>query len=127
MDIRVVSTTEAPKAIGPYSQAVTVDGWVYTSGQIPLLSDGSLVEGGVDKQVEQVLQNLLMVLKAAGVGPTNVVKATIFMQDLADFAIVNEAYARFFGEHRPARSTVQVAGLPRGALVEIELIARRPE
>ncbi len=127
MDIEAVTTAQAPKAIGPYSQAVSVDGWVYTSGQIPLLTDGSLVEGGVDKQVEQVLQNLLMVLNAAGVGPANVVKATIFMTDLSDFAIVNEAYARFFGDHRPARSTVQVAALPRGALVEIELIARRPE
>ena len=127
MDIEAVTTAQAPKAIGPYSQAVSVDGWVYTSGQIPLLTDGSLVEGGVDKQVEQVLQNLLMVLNAAGVGPANVVKATIFMTDLSDFAIVNEAYARFFGDHRPARSTVQVAALPRGALVEIELVARRPE
>lgn len=127
MDIEAVSTAQAPKAIGPYSQAVSVDGWIYTSGQIPLLTDGSLVDGGIDKQVEQVLQNLLMVLNAAQVGPSNVVKATIFMTDLADFAIVNEAYARFFGEHRPARSTVQVAALPRGSLVEIELVARRPD
>ncbi|WP_067933492.1 RidA family protein [Alicyclobacillus kakegawensis] len=124
--MRIIATDKAPAAIGPYSQAVEVGGVVYTSGQIPLRPDGTLVQGDVEEQVKQVLANLDAVLSAAGVGRTNVVKATIFLTDLADFDTVNEAYGAFFGDHRPARSCVQVAALPKGAKVEIELVAVRP-
>jgi 2-iminobutanoate/2-iminopropanoate deaminase len=125
MPIRTITTDKAPAAIGPYAQAVEIDGWVYTSGQIPLDPAGAMVSGGIQAQVEQVLQNLSAVLEAAEVSRSQVVKATIFIVDLADFSVVNDAYGAFFGEHRPARSTVQVAALPRGAAVEIELIARK--
>ncbi|WP_067926369.1 RidA family protein [Alicyclobacillus shizuokensis] len=124
--MRIIATEKAPAAIGPYSQAVEIGGVVYTSGQIPLRPDGTLVEGDVEEQVKQVLANLDAVLAAAGVRRTNVVKATIFLTDLADFDTVNEAYGAFFGDHRPARSCVQVAALPKGAKVEIELVAVRP-
>ncbi|MCL6626694.1 MAG: RidA family protein, partial [Alicyclobacillus shizuokensis] len=120
--MRIIATEKAPAAIGPYSQAVEIGGVVYTSGQIPLRPDGTLVEGDVEEQVKQVLANLDAVLAAAGVRRTNVVKATIFLTDLADFDTVNEAYGAFFGDHRPARSCVQVAALPKGAKVEIELV-----
>ncbi|GMA57132.1 2-iminobutanoate/2-iminopropanoate deaminase [Alicyclobacillus sacchari] len=121
----IIQTHDAPAAIGPYSQAVRVGPFLYTSGQIPLTKEGNLVEGGISEQVAQVFANLDAVLKAGGATREQVVKATIFMTDLAEFQVVNEACASFFGEHRPARSTVQVAALPRGARVEIELIAYR--
>lgn len=123
MTISYVQTDKAPAAIGPYSQAVTVQNMVFTSGQIPLRADGTLVEGGIEEQVAQVLSNLDEVLKESGVTRNDVVKSTIFLTDLGTFQTVNEAYADFFGTHRPARSTVQVAALPRGVQVEIELIA----
>ena len=123
--MKFIATDAAPAAIGPYSQAVQTGDLVFTSGQIPLRSDGSLVEGGMEAQVQQVLINLDAVLQAAGVTRQQVVKATIFMTDLAAFGTVNEAYAAFFGDHRPARSTVQVAALPRGVAIEIELVASR--
>jgi 2-iminobutanoate/2-iminopropanoate deaminase len=126
MPHRTVSTSSAPKAIGPYSQAVTAGDLVFTSGQIPLdPRTQQLVEGDVRAQAERVMENLSAVLEAAGVGFENVVKATIFLVDLADFATVNEVYGKRFPRDPPARSTVQVAALPRGARVEIELIARR--
>ncbi|KPV44645.1 RidA family protein [Alicyclobacillus ferrooxydans] len=118
-----ISTNQAPAAIGPYAQAVKIGQFVYTSGQIPLTADGTFVEGSIEDQITQVLANLDAVLTAAGCGRSDVVKATIFMTNLADFDKVNQAYGTFFGDHRPARSTVQVAGLPRGAQVEIELVA----
>lgn len=118
-----ITTNQAPAAIGPYAQAVKIGQFVFTSGQIPLRPDGTFVEGAVEEQIEQVLANLDAVLTEAGCGRSDVVKATIFMTNLADFDKVNQAYGAFFGEHRPARSTVQVAGLPRGAEVEIELVA----
>lgn len=121
--MKIIATDLAPAAIGPYAQAVEVGPFVYTSGQIPLCADGTLVDGDIHAQVTQVLKNLDAVLTEAQVERNQVVKATIFMADLQDFAIVNQAYGDFFGEHRPARSTVQVAGLPRGVAVEIELIA----
>ncbi|MCL6633169.1 MAG: RidA family protein [Alicyclobacillus herbarius] len=121
--MRTISTEKAPAAIGPYAQAVEVGGFVYTSGQIPLRPDGTLVEGGAEEQVKQVLANLDAVLTAAGVRRTDVAKATIFLTDLADFDTVNAAYGAFFGDHRPARSCIQVAALPKGAKVEIELVA----
>lgn len=120
--MNIIQTNEAPAAIGPYSQAVEVGPFLYTSGQIPLNTSGQIIEGGVDAQVEQVFANLDAVLRAASAERNQVVKATIFMTDLAEFSVVNAACERFFGNHKPARSTVQVAALPRGAQVEIELV-----
>lgn len=122
--MKTISTNQAPAAIGPYSQAVEVDGFLYTSGQIPLRPDGTLVDGDIEAQVVQVLDNLNAVLEAAGTTRQNVVKTTIFMTDLSKFETVNQIYADYFGAHRPARSTVQVAALPRKVEVEIEFIAR---
>ncbi len=120
----VVATDAAPKAIGPYSQAVTTDGMVYTAGQVALdPKSGELIGKTVAEQTEQVFRNLEAVLLAAGSSLDNVVKATVYLADMADFAAMNEVYARRFGAHKPARSTVQAAGLPRAARVEIELIA----
>ena len=120
----VVATDAAPKAIGPYSQAVTTDGMVYTAGQVALdPQSGELIGKTVAEQTEQVFRNLEAVLLAAGSSLGNVVKATVYLADMADFAAMNEVYARRFGAHKPARSTVQAAGLPRAARVEIELIA----
>src|SRR5947207_9610690 len=124
----VISTEKAPKAIGPYSQAISVGDFIFTSGQIPLdPATQQLVQGDIRAQTERVMENLGAVLAAAGVGFDKVVKATIFVADLNDFAAVNEIYGKRFPENPPARSTVQVAALPKGARVEIELIAtRRP-
>lgn len=121
-----VSTPYAPKAIGPYSQAIVADGWIFCSGQIPIdPATGEMIgTGDVRLQARQVLRNLGAVLEAAGASLAEVVKTTIYLVDLADFAAVNEVYAGFFGEPPPARATVQVAGLPRGSLVEIDAIAR---
>lgn len=124
--MNIIQTQEAPAAIGPYSQAVQVGPFLYTSGQIPLTVDGEIVNGGIAEQTTQVFKNLDAVLRQAGVARHDVVKATIFMTDLGAFATVNEQFAGFFGDHKPARSTVQVAALPRGAEVEIELIAYHP-
>ena len=118
-----VSTSEAPAAIGPYSQAVVVNGLVYTSGQIGLLPNGELADEGVEKQTHQVIKNLYYVLREAGAEFTDVIKTTIFLEDMGDFEIVNEVYAHYFGEHRPARSTVAVRSLPKGVKVEIDCIA----
>ncbi|MCF2946224.1 RidA family protein [Paenibacillus tarimensis] len=118
-----LTTTEAPAAIGPYSQAVKIGGLLFTSGQIPLKPDGSLVEGGIAEQTHQVFRNLQAVLAAAGAGLNDVVKATVFIKDMDQFAELNAIYAEYFGEHKPARSTVEVARLPKDVLVEIELIA----
>jgi 2-iminobutanoate/2-iminopropanoate deaminase len=122
----VVSTEKAPRAIGPYSQAIVSGDLVFTSGQIPLdPASQQMVAGDVRAQVERVMENLGAVLAAAGSGFDKVVKATIFVIDLNDFAIVNEIYGKRFPQNPPARSTVQVAALPKGARVEIEFIARR--
>ena len=121
-------TDEAPQAIGPYSQAVAAGGFLYTSGQVGLdPATGQLVAGGFDAQARQVLANLRAVLAAAGCTFDDVVKATIYVADLADFPRLNELYGEALGEHRPARSTVRAAGLPLGALVEIDLVARIPK
>ena len=120
----LISTAGAPKAIGPYSQAMVTNGFVFTAGQVALdPSTGELVAGGIAEQTARALENLRAVLKAAGSTPSGVVKTTVFLVDMADFAAMNEVYGRFFGDHRPARSTVAVAALPRGARVEIEVIA----
>jgi 2-iminobutanoate/2-iminopropanoate deaminase len=121
-------TPQAPAAIGPYSQAVSAAGLLFTSGQIPLdPARGELVAGGFEAQARQVLENLRQVLAAAGCSFQDVLKSTVYLTDLADFPTLNALYAEAMGAHRPARSTVQVAALPRGALVEIDLVARLPE
>jgi len=119
-----IETQEAPRPIGPYSQAVISGGLLFCSGQIALdPGTGQLVDGDVTAQTERVLQNLLAVLREAKMGPENVVKTTVFLADMADFPKMNEVYARFLGREPPARSTVQAAGLPKGARVEIDVIA----
>jgi 2-iminobutanoate/2-iminopropanoate deaminase len=123
---QVVSTDKAPKAIGPYSQAVVAGDLVFISGQVPIdPQTQQMVQGDIRAQTERVMDNLAALLSAAGVGFANVVKASIFLADLNDFATVNEIYGRRFPAAPPARSTVQVAGLPKGARVEVDLIASR--
>jgi 2-iminobutanoate/2-iminopropanoate deaminase len=121
---KIVSTEKAPKAIGPYSQAIRTESLVFTAGQVGLdPATMELVEGGVEAQTRQALTNLKHVLEKADSGLKFVVKTTVFLQDMGDFAPMNSVYAEFFPENPPARSTVQVAGLPKGALVEIECVA----
>lgn len=123
-DLRTIQTDQAPAAIGPYSQAIVAGGMVFTAGQIPLNpSTGEMADGGIEAQTEQVMRNLSAVLEAAGASLGSVVKTTVFVRDMEEFAAMNAVYGRFFGEHRPARSTVQAARLPRDARVEIEAIA----
>ncbi|HTS90188.1 MAG TPA: RidA family protein [Gemmatimonadales bacterium] len=124
MPMKFTATDRAPKAIGPYSQATLLDGRIYTAGQIALdPATMELVSGGIREQTERVLANLKAVLEAAGSGLPKVLKTTVYLVDMADFPAMNEVYAAAFGDHKPARSTVGVAGLPRGARVEIDLIA----
>jgi 2-iminobutanoate/2-iminopropanoate deaminase len=124
MNKEIVSTAGAPKAIGPYEQAVKVGDFVYASGQIPLdPKTGILVEGGIAVQTRRVMENLKAVVEAAGSSFERVVKTTVFLKNIGDFAAMNEVYAEYLGHVKPARSTVAVADLPRGALVEIDLIA----
>lgn len=118
-----IATSQAPAAIGPYSQAMRVGDLLFTSGQIALTPEGGFVEGGVEAQTKQVLQNLQAILEAADASVDSVVKTTIFLINMEDFATVNAIYENFFGAHKPARSTVAVKTLPRNALVEIEAIA----
>jgi 2-iminobutanoate/2-iminopropanoate deaminase len=122
-----ISTDQAPPAIGPYTQALAVGPFVFVSGQIPLDVRGNLVEGDIVVQTCQVIANLKAILAAAGLALKDVVKTTVFLADLADFQEMNRAYAEFFPGHAPARSTVQVAGLPRGVSIEIEAIAAKKE
>jgi 2-iminobutanoate/2-iminopropanoate deaminase len=120
----LVSTAGAPRAIGPYSQAVRANGFIFTAGQVALdPGTGELVPGGIAEQTARALENLRAVLAAAGSSPSEVVKTTVFLVNMSDFGAMNDVYGRFFGDHRPARSTVAVAALPRGAQVEIEVIA----
>ena len=122
--MKAISTTKAPAAIGPYSQAIKVGNLVYTSGQIPIdPATGSFVEGGIKEQTRQALTNVQAILEAAGLTMANVVKTTVFMADMNDFADMNAVYAEFFAEPYPARSAVAVKTLPKGALVEIEVVA----
>lgn len=118
-----VATTKAPAAIGPYSQGVILNGMFYSSGQIPLTPDGQMVEGSVEDQTHAVFANLQAVLEEAGSSLSQVVKATVFIKDMNDFAKINDIYASYFGDHKPARSTVEVARLPKDAKIEIEVIA----
>jgi 2-iminobutanoate/2-iminopropanoate deaminase len=124
MTLREVAAQGAPRAIGPYAQAVACGGFLFLSGQVPIdPATGDLVRGTVQEEVERVLDNLQAVLSAAGCGLDRIVRTTVYLTDLADFGAMNETYGRRFGNHRPARSTVQVAALPRGARVEIDAIA----
>ena len=124
-DLKRVHTDHAPAAIGPYSQAIVVDGWVFCSGQIPILPEsGELLQADVGQQTDLVLRNLARVLEAAGSSLDRVVKTTVFLSDMKDFAAMNEVYARHFGDHRPARAAVQAAALPKLCDVEIECVAR---
>ncbi|MDT2048746.1 reactive intermediate/imine deaminase [Priestia aryabhattai] len=118
-----VQTKQAPQAIGPYSQGIVVNNLFYSSGQIPLRPDGTLVEGDIKTQTEQVFQNLKAVLEEAGASLNTVVKATVFIKDMDNFADLNEVYGQYFGDHKPARSCVEVARLPKDVLVEIEVVA----
>jgi 2-iminobutanoate/2-iminopropanoate deaminase len=123
--VKFVATEKAPKAIGPYSQAVIEGGFLFTAGQVPFdPATGKLVEGGMETSAERVFDNLEAILRQAGLGFSDVVKATVYLTRAEDFAPLNAVYARRFGEHRPARSTVIVAALPAGAALEIDLIAR---
>ena len=123
---KMISTPKAPAAIGPYSQAIQVGNLIYTSGQIPIdPATGQLVEGGVKEQTRQSLSNIQAILQEAGLTMTSVVKTTVFMADMADFAEMNSVYAEFFTEPYPARSAVAVKTLPKNALVEIEVVAEK--
>lgn len=123
MKMKTVSTASAPAAIGPYAQAVRYGSLLFTSGQIPLTPSGELVEGGIEEQTRQVLMNLQAVLAAEGLTLADVIKTTVFLKDMNQFAAFNEVYASFFGDHKPARSTVEVSRLPKDVFVEIEGIA----
>ena len=119
-----ISTDKAPKAIGPYEQAIRVGDLIYTAGQIPIdPTTGNLIDGGIVEQTRQVLENLKAVLEAGGASLDTVIKATVFLKNMADFAALNEVYGLYLGKAKPARSTVAVADLPRGALVEIDIVA----
>ena len=122
----VIFAPDAPAAVGPYSHAIDCGEFVFLSGQVPLVpATGALAEGGITGQARQMFENIRAVLKACGLDFSNVVKTTVFMTDLADFGTLNEIYAEYFPENPPARSCVQVAALPKGALVETEVIAKK--
>jgi len=125
MSLKIIQTSDAPAAIGPYSQAVSAGGFLFTAGQIALdPHSGQVVDGGVQEQAERVMANLTAVLKEAGTDWSSVVKTTVYLHDMADFPAMNEVYGKWLGDARPARSTVQAAALPRGALVEIDVVAK---
>ena len=127
MPIGFVSTPDAPRAIGPYSQATRANGFLFTAGQVGFdPATGELVDGGIAEQTERVLQNIRAILAAAGLDFSSVIRTTVYLVDMAEFAAMNTVYARAFGDHRPARSTVAVAALPRGARVEIDAVAVLP-
>lgn len=124
MKLEIISTNNAPAAIGPYSQAVKAGNILFCSGQIPLdPTSGEIDQGDIVAQAERVMENIIAMLAAAGAELTNVAKTTIYLSDMGDFVAVNEVYGRYFSQHKPARSTVAVKGLPRGALLEIEVTA----
>ena len=121
-------TDDAPPAIGPYCQSISADGWLFTSGVIPLdPKTGEVVPGGFEAQARQVIANLRAVLASAGCTYADVIKATVFVISMSDFPVLNQLYAEAMGTHRPARSTIQVSALPKGSLVEIEAVARIPQ
>ena len=122
--MEIINTSFAPAAIGPYSQAIKVDNLIFSSGQLPIDPETNTMKDGIKEQTKQVLQNILAILNAAGCDKNNVIKTTIFLSDIKTFNIVNEIYGDFFGEHRPARSTIEVSCLPKNSLIEIEFIAK---
>ncbi|OEH92628.1 RidA family protein [Bacillus solimangrovi] len=121
--MNTIHTNKAPAAIGPYSQGIVVNNLFYSSGQIPLTAEGELVQGDIQAQTHQVFSNLQAVLKEAGASLSSVVKATVFIKNMDEFTLINEVYGEYFGEHKPARSCVEVARLPKDVGVEIEVIA----
>lgn len=121
--MNVVQSNQAPAAIGPYSQGIIVNNLFYSSGQIPLTAEGNMVVGGIKEQTHQVFANLKAVLAAAGASLETVVKTTVFIKNMDEFALVNEVYGEYFSVHKPARSCVEVARLPKDALIEIEVVA----
>ena len=124
--MKAISTTKAPAAIGPYSQAIEVNGFVYTSGQLPIdAATGAFAEGGIKEQTRQSLTNVQYILNEAGTDLSHAVKTTVFLSDMSNFAAMNKVYAQFFSEPYPARSAVAVKDLPKGALVEIEVVAAK--
>lgn len=123
--MKIIDAPNAPKAIGPYSQAIEANGFLFLSGQIPLdPTTMEVVEGGITEQAKQVLANIQAVVEAAGTDKNSVIKATMFLSDMNNFAAANEVYADFFGDHKPARSTIEVARLPKDVLIEIEVIVK---
>jgi 2-iminobutanoate/2-iminopropanoate deaminase len=125
LPVDVILTKDAAQPVGPYSQAIVANGWIYTSGQIPTGPDGKIVGTDIETQTEQVVKNLKAVLAAGGAGLDDVVKATVFLKNLGDFARFNAVYAKHFGSHKPARSTAEVSRLALDSLVEIEVIAAK--
>jgi len=123
--LKKVQTDQAPAAIGPYSQAIECGDLIFTSGQIPLKPDGQLVGDDIEKQTRQVLENVRAVLEAAGSGLEHVIKTTLFIKDMNQFARINEIYGEYFSTHQPARSCVEVARLPKDVLIEMEVVARK--
>lgn len=121
--MKIIATNNAPQAVGPYSQGIVANGFLFVSGQIPLNKKGEIV-GGIETQTKQVLSNLKAILAASDLEFKDVVKTTIFLNNMSDFDVVNKIYAQVFGEHKPARSTVEISKLPKNALIEIELIAK---
>ena len=119
----IIQTPKAPAAIGPYSQAIMAGGLLFTSGQLGMVPETGILPPDISEQTEQSLKNIQAILEEAGLQKTDVVKTVIYLKDMSDFSTVNEIYAGFFGSHKPARSCVEVAGLPKGGLVEIEVIA----
>ncbi|HLO10626.1 MAG TPA: 2-iminobutanoate/2-iminopropanoate deaminase [Pseudoneobacillus sp.] len=121
--MKIIQTQNAPAAIGPYSQGIIVNNIFYSSGQIPLTSEGQMVTGDIKEQTHQVFKNLQALLESAGASFETVIKATVFIKNMDDFAAINEVYGQYFNTHKPARSCVEVARLPKDALIEIEVIA----
>ena len=121
---KIIHTDSAPRAVGPYSQAVAVDGWLFTSGQVHLEPSGTLIDADIGSQTRQIFANLRAVLTEAGASFSDVVKVTVYLRDMGDFKAMNEVYAEFFADGLPARSTVEVAGLPLDARIEIDLVAK---
>lgn len=121
--MEIINTSQAPAAIGPYSQGVVVNNLFYSSGQIPLKPNGELIEGNIESQTHQVFSNIQAVLQDAGASLDSVVKATLFIKDMNDFPVINEIYGEYFQNHKPARSCVEVARLPKDVLIEMDVIA----
>ena len=122
---RIISTQKAPAAIGPYSQAIMAGNMLFTSGQLGLEPETGILPEGIETQAKQSLQNIRAILEKAGLQKTDVIKTVVYLKNMSDFAAVNAIYADFFGDHKPARSCVEVAGLPKGGLVEIEVVAAK--